>query len=181
MRNINKYTLVLLLIAAISNSVNAQYDENVYRTTEARLVLVQGTNSIENILKKVLVILPNGSNQLNVSVNIPYSTVANKPVDDPDIVNPGYLLWLKVNIDVNEIQDVLTSAKTFNTHGFLTLNNITKVVEVSYVPMASGTDQNGNFNVYMTVRFRPADFNLDAPGGNKEFMMNINNAKVNRV
>lgn len=181
MNTLSRNLFILLLFITRSAIVNAQYDEANFRTTAARLVQVNGTDNSSVILQKALVILPNGSNELQVSVHIPYSIVANTNEGDSDILNPGYTCRLKVTLNLNEIQDVLTSAKTFTLKGMLTLNNITSPVQVSFIPVASGPDENGSFSVFLTARFSLADFNLDVTDSRKEFLLYLNNAKVNRV
>jgi hypothetical protein len=143
--------------------------------------MVQGNTSIEHTLRGATMILPNGSNQLALTMNIPYGALANRPIDIGEFLSPGYQFKLKINIDPVQIQDVLTSAKTFLTQGILTLNSITKPVKVSYVPIVSRTDENGNFNIYMNIQFSAADFNLTTPLSNKQVTIIINDAAVNRV
>jgi hypothetical protein len=175
-----KYIIPFLLLQLANKSVNAQHYENIYQATDADMLQVQGNNRIEHTLKGATIILPNGSNQLTVTLNIPYNEVGN------DSATTGFstqdlLFNLKINIDRLQIQEVLTSTKTFLTHGFLTLNSIRKPVTVQYSPILSGTEDNGNFNIYISVQFNPADFNLDVPDSNTLFVIKINNAKVNRI
>jgi polyisoprenoid-binding protein YceI len=118
---------------------------------------------------------------LNVSVDIPYDSVINKPVSDSILAAQNMLFSLKVNIDAMQIQDELTSMKTFQIPGLLTFNNITRDVAVQYMPIVSGTEEMGNFNVYMSIQFNPRDFNLNVPDSSTRFVMKINNAKVNRL
>jgi len=181
MNNLHKYATALLLMVLINKTVNAQVYDNIFRASDAAMLQLQGNSRIEHTLKGATIIFPNGTNQLNVSINIPSDAVGNNPVADTDFIVPDYLFQLKVNIEPDEIQEELTSSKTFLTKGFLTLNSITKPVAVNYTPAASGTEENGNFNIYMTVQFNAADFNLDRPDKNKQFVIIINDAKVNRV
>ena len=93
----------------------------------------------------------------------------------------GLLFNLKININPWQIQDYLTSAKTFVTQGFLTLNNRTNAVKVQYIPLPAGTDQDGDFNLSMIIQFNPGDFDLDKQYKNSQFIIKINDAIVNRV
>ncbi|MCX6318104.1 MAG: hypothetical protein NTW29_12495 [Bacteroidetes bacterium] len=181
MNTLSRNLFVLLLFITRTVSVNAQYDEVNFRATAARLVPANGSDNSSFILNKALVFLPNGSNELQVAVNIPYSIVANTNVEDSDVLNPGYQFRLKVTINLNEMQGELTSAKTYTVRGMLTLNGITNPVQVSYIPVVSGPDENGNFSVFLTARFSLADFNLEVPDVRKEFIICLNNARVNRV
>jgi hypothetical protein len=175
-----KYIIPLLLIQLINKSAKAQHYENIYQAVDADMLQVQGNNRIEHTLKGATIILPNGSSQLTVTLNIPYNEVDNNSATT-GFSPPDLLFNLKINIDRLQIQEVLTSTKTFVTHGSLALNSITKAVAVQYTPMLSGTEENGNFNIYMSVQFNPADFNLDVPDSNALFVIKINNAKVNRI
>ena len=142
---------------------------------------LSGTNSIEHILKGATLTLANGSDRLNVTVKIPYGALDNKRIDTDEFSDSGYLFHLNLNINPAEIQEVLTSAKVFLTQGLLTLNGITRPVKVSYVPIVSGTEENGEFNLYMNIQFSLADFKLEASGTDAHVVLTISDAKVNRV
>jgi len=182
MKSLLQLTVYILLLISTSMAVNAQqHYDNFYQAVNADLLTVKGVTQIDHTIKGATIIFPNGSNELNVSINIPYCEVDNKPCVDSGFAAPAMLFSLKLNIDPIQIQEVLTSGKTFNSHGFLTLNNVTKAVTVVYMPIASGTEENGNFNIYMAIQFSAADFNLDDAGSNAQYVIKISNAKVNRV
>jgi hypothetical protein len=61
------------------------------------------------------------------------------------------------------------------------MNNITKPVKVEYIPLPAGADQDGNFNLTMTIQFNGSDFNIDTPYNNSHFIIKISDATVNRV
>jgi hypothetical protein len=165
----------------ISTFVNAQEYENIFSAGYANLLQVQGPSRIEHSLKGATVLFPNGSGELDVSINIPSGAIENKTIGDTDLEKENYQFWLTLPINANEIQEELTSHKTFTAYGLLKLNNITKQVSVSYTPVVSGTEENGNFNIYMSIQFNPVDFSLATNNIKTEFLLNINNAKVNRV
>lgn len=171
----------ILLMTSISIPVNAQHYDNFYHAEDADMLQVNGSDHTDHTLKGATVILPNGSGQLDVSIRIPYNDVNNNSFADPGLPVPSILFSLKLNIDPTRIQEELTSRKTFSTHGFLTLNNITKVVTVAYMPVASGTEENGNFNIYLAIQFNAADFNLVDTNNNAQYVIKVNNAIVNRV
>jgi len=181
MKNFISYITTLLILVLTYNSVNAQPYYDLYQGADANMVEVQGNNHIEHTLKGATVLFPNGSNELNLTVNIPYNAVADKTIADAESLTAGYLFRLTMNIDPDQIQEMLTSTKSFVTHGFVTLNNVTKEVTVQYIPKASGTEEDGNFNIYMSVGFNPADFNLGEVNGNSQYVITINDAKVNRI
>jgi hypothetical protein len=181
MNNLFKYTTALLMLVIMNKPLNAQYFDNIYRAADADMLEIRGESHIEHILKGATIILPDGSNQLNVSIIIPCNAIDNRMENDSGASSRGLLFNLKINIDPVQVQEDLTSTKTFFADGFLTLNNLTKTVTVQYIPIASQTEESGNFNVYMSVQFNPADFNLDVPGSNTQFVIKINNAKVNRI
>ena len=181
MKKILKYGIALLLTLPINKSINAQEYYNVYKTFDAVMLQEKGNQTIEQVLlNDVTIILPNSSNKLSVLLNIPYSTINNKFVVDSTRFD-GLLLNLTIDINPIEIQENLTSTKTFITHGLLSLNGITKWVTVSYMPVASGTEEDGNFDISMVIQFNTTDFNLDIPDNNRQFQFKIENAKVNRV
>lgn len=181
MNNLIKYAPAILVMLVTSNSVKAQRYDNIYRGADADMLQVQGNSRTEHILKGATIILPNSSDQLNVTLNIPHNIINEKQAADSGFSSPDLAFHLKVDIDRTEIQDHLTSGKIFDTHGFLTLNNITKAVTVQYTPVVSGTEENGNFNIYLVIQFNPVDFSLEPPDTNAQFVIKINDAKVNRV
>jgi len=69
----------------------------------------------------------------------------------------------------------------FITQGFATMNNITKPVMVKYIPLPAGTNQDGNFNLYMTIQFNARDFNRYTLYSNSQIIIKISDATVNRV
>lgn len=172
---------ILLMILSKPLAGAQQHYDNFYRAADAGMLRVQGISRIDHTLKGVTIILPNGSTQLNVSIDIPCNEVDNKPFADSGISVPSILFSLALNIDPILIQEEVTSSKTFSTHGFLTLNNITKAVTVVYMPIASGTEEDGNFNIYMAIKFNAADFSLDDANSKAQYVIKIVNAKVNRV
>ncbi|HTE34683.1 MAG TPA: hypothetical protein VK666_30095 [Chryseolinea sp.] len=165
----------------IDRTAFAQQYDNIYRVADADIVRLQGSNRIEYSLKGATILLPNGSRQINVKINIPYGIVDKNRAAGSDIFSDRILFSLKVDVDPREIQDYLTSSRVFNTHGVLSLNNITKAVEVSYIPMPSGTEEEGSFNLNVLVKFDSDDFHLTVPNGNEQFILKINDAQVNRL
>lgn len=177
-----KLAAASILMISVNTSVNAQqHYDNFYRAADADMLQVNRTSHIDFTIKGATIIFPNGSNQLNVLINIPCNNIDNKPFYNTGFSAPALLFSLKVNIYPTQIQEELTSSKTFSTHGFLTLNNITKAVPVVYMAVASGTEENGNFNISMAIQFNPADFNLEDFNSNSQFVIKINDEKVNRV
>ena len=75
----------------------------------------------------------------------------------------------------------MTSDKTINTDGYLTLNHITKLVTVEYTPLPSMTSQEGGFNINLIVGFNPDDFNLGDGSAETRFFIKIGDAPVNRL
>lgn len=181
MKQVSKQIALLLLIAVIGKTANAQRYEDVFRATNADILKLQGNNRVEYALKGAAITLPNGSSQLKVTVNIPYDSVITSPVGDSLLARQGLLFNLKVNIDLAQIDDMLTSTKTFLTTGSLRFNNVTRDVTVQYMPIVAGTEELGDFNMYMSIQFNPRDFNLNVPDSSTRFVMKINNAKVNRL
>ena len=159
---------------------NAQ-DYNIYQASDAVMLQVNDNMRIESRLQRVVIALSNNSNQLSVRLNIPYPLINYTPPDNTMPSSAGLLFNLKINISLWQIQDYLTSAKTFVTQGFLTLNNTTNAVKVQYIPLPAGTDQDGDFNLSMVIQFNSGDFNLDKQYKNSLFIIKISDATVNRV
>lgn len=169
--------MVLLLITKCGNA----QDYNIYQASDAVMLQVNGNMRIESRLKTAVIALSNNSNQLSVRLNIPYPSINYTPSDYTMLSSTGLLFNLKININPWQIQDYLTSTKTFVTQGFLTLNNTTNAVKVQYIPLPAGTEQNGDFNLSMIIQFNAGDFNLDSAPPDSQFIIKINDATVNRV
>jgi len=180
MNSIIKCTRIFLILLLITKCSNAQ-DLNIYQASDAVMLQVNDDMHIESRLKSVVIALSNNSNQLSVRLNIPYPLINYIPADKTMLSSTGLLFNLKVNINPSQIQDYLTSTKTFVTQGFLTLNNTTNPVKVQYIPLPAGTDQDGDFNLSMVIQFNADDFNLDSSPPDSQFIIKINDATVNRV
>ncbi|HMH31547.1 MAG TPA: hypothetical protein VK543_00880 [Puia sp.] len=176
---------MVLVLVQVTQCVDAQ-DHNEYRGAEAVLLRVNGNDYTEKKLEGAIVALPNYSDQLTVWLNIPYSVINDKVEDDrveDDMMVPsaGLSFSLRIKINLWKIQESLTSDKTFNIDGFLTLNDTTKLVTVEYSPLPSATVQEGGFNLNMIIAFNADDFNLGAQDANTRFFIRIGDAPVNRL
>ncbi len=180
MKNITRCIRMLLLLLLLTKSGTAQ-DYNVYQASDAVMTQVSGDIRIESRLKKAIIALSNNSNQLNVRINIPYHSINYVQEDNPMLSVTGVPFDLKMTINPWKIQDELTSTKVFITQGFVTMNNITRAVKVEYIPLPASSDQDGNFNLSMTIQFNARDFNMDTPCNNSHFIIKISDATVNRV
>ncbi|MDB5200472.1 MAG: hypothetical protein JWO92_2435 [Chitinophagaceae bacterium] len=178
MKNIIKCTEIFFALLLTTGIANAQYF-NTYKSYDAVMVNNNNNTSTQITLRNVTMILAGNYNVLNVKLNIPFRSIDHKPEDAMFAQN--LFFDLKVNINFNQVQQGLTSTKTFTTHSFLTLNNITRTVKVQYMPLPVGTDMNGNFKISMNIFLNPAEFNLGDPNNNSQFIIIISNAKVNRV
>jgi hypothetical protein len=174
---INKVLILTLLL--FSKRINAQ-NYNDYRDAEAVMLQENGDVYSEKKLEGAIVALPDNSNQLIVRLHIPYSLINEDAAEDTLNYLPDYHFNLKMEIGYWKIQESLTSGKTFETDGYLTLNQITKLVMVEYTPLPSLTDQDGGFNLNLIVGLNPADFNLGAGDKNKRIIVRIGDAPVNR-
>ena len=179
MKNINKFSQVLLILLLVTKSINAQ-DFNTYRASDAVMLEVNENSQTGNKLSSVVVELLNNTDVLKVRLNIPYHSISYKP-EDNTIFSRGLPFDLTTNVNPTQIQEYLTSAKTFITHGLLTLNNITEPVNVEYMPLPAGTELDGDFNLSIIIEFNPGNFGLDEPYNNSLFVIKITDATVNRV
>ena len=174
-----KISLIVVLVLMIK-SVSAQ-NYNDYRDAEAVLLKTNGNVYSEKKLEGVIVALPNYSDQLTVRLKIPYLVINDNEDDDTMTPASGLSFRLKIKIDPWKIQESLTSDKTFNTDGFLTLNDTTKLVTVEYSPLPSSTVREGGFNLNMVIGFNPGDFNLGVRDANTRVFIKIGDAPVNRL
>ena len=161
MKTPGKILNILLLLIFLSKSGRTQ-DYNTYKATNARMLQVNGDMHTEDMPGKAVITL-SGTNALNVRMHI-QELVAD----------------LRMNVNLWQIQNYLTSSRSFNSQGLLTLNNITKTVRVTYTPIPEDSDDEGDFNISMNIEFYARDFNPDA-SRNSLFIIKINDANVNRI
>jgi hypothetical protein len=176
---IRKKSLIIALVL-ITKHINAQ-NYNDYRDVEAAMLQVNGKVYSEKKLEGAIIGLPDNSNQLFVRLHISYSSINENASEDTVNLMPDYIFNLRIKIDSWKIQESLTSGKTFETDGYLTLNHITKLVLVEYTPLPSLTAQDGGFNLNLIIGFNPIDFNLNVGGTNTRFFIRIGDAQVNRL
>ena len=176
-----KFFAPFLLIIGHQTLLNAQSDEDLYASSYANLVQEEGLVRNMYLLKNAIVSFPNGTNELHILIEIPDTVINYKPINLADSINTLYLLSLDIKIDPDQIQQELTSMETFKTHGHLVLNKIGEDVEVDYMPIESGPEENGNFNVFISFRINPANFGLANADNKKVYVINMYNTKVNRL
>lgn len=145
------------------------------------MLQVNGNTSSEKKLEGAIVALPDNTNQLLVRLHIPYYSIIENTAADTLTLLPDYIFNLRIKIDSWKIQESLTSGKTFETDGYLTLNHITKLVPVEYTPLPSLTVQDGGFNLNLIIGFNPVDFDLEVRDTKTRFFIRIGDAPVNRL
>lgn len=180
MSHLFKFLFIFFVLFGSQASLNAQSDEDLYGTSYANLVQEEGSVRVLFLLKNATVSFPNGTNELHVLIRIPDTIINYTPRNMADSVDTAYLLKLNIKIDPIRIQQELTSMKTFRTHGHLILNKIGQDVEVDYMPIESGLEENGNFNVFIYFRINPADFGLANADSKEVYIFSMYNTKVNR-
>jgi hypothetical protein len=176
---ISKISMILALVL-ITKRINAQ-NYNDFSDAEAYILQVNGSAYSEKKLDGAIIALPYNSNQLIVRMHIPYSSINENASEDTVSLLPDYIFNLRIKIDSWKIQESLTSGKTFEMNGYLTLNHITKLVLIEYTPLPSMTVQDGAFNLNLIIGFNPADFNLGVRDINTRFIIRIGDASVNRL
>ncbi|HXB28397.1 MAG TPA: hypothetical protein VNW49_01200 [Puia sp.] len=176
---IRKKSLIIALVL-FSKHINAQ-NYNDYRDAQAVMLRVNGNVYSEKKLEGAIIALHDNSNQLVVRLQIPYSSINENASEDTATSLPDYHFNLRMKIDSWKTQESLTSGKTFETDGYLTLNHITKLVLVEYAPLPSMTVQDGAFNLNLIIGFNPADFNLGVRDINTRLIIRIGDAPVNRL
>jgi hypothetical protein len=176
---ISKISLIIVLML-ITKCNNAQ-NYNDYRDAEAVILQVNGNVYSEKNLEGAIIVLPNYSNQLFVRLHIPYSFINENAAEDTVTLLPDYFFNLRIKIDSWKIQESLTSGRSFETEGYLTMNHITKLEMVEYTPLPSLTNQDGGFNLNIIIGFSPGDFNLSVRNSETKFFIRIGDAHVNRL
>jgi hypothetical protein len=151
---IRKMFLIIPLML-IAKCIDAQF-YNDYNDAEAVMLQVDSDTFTETKLEGVVVALPNNSNQLYVRLNMPFSSIGIEETGDTIRSLLGFPIYLKIKTDPWQIQESLTSDKTFYTDGFLTLNRITKLVKVEYTTLPSPSSEDGGFNLNLTMGSVPA-------------------------
>lgn len=180
MKTFISHVILILALLTVTKRIKAQ-NYNDYRNVEAVMLQVNGNVYSEKKLEGAIVALPDNSNQLIVRLHIPYSSINENAAEDTVTYIPDYHINLRLKIDAWKIQESLTSGKTFETDGYLTLNHVTKPVPVEYTPLPSLTVQDGGFNLNLIIGFNPVDFNLGARDANTRFFIKIGDAPVNRL
>lgn len=171
---------MLPFLLLIADACMAQ-DYNTCKASDAEMVQVNGNDHTSSILKGTVISLSNSSNLLNIRLRIPYHSINYIPADDSMSSSPGLLCVLKMTINPSQVQDKLTSEKVFKAQAVLTLNSISKAVMVEYKPLPAGPDQDGDFNLTMTIQFNAGDFIPGEKNKNALFIIKIGNAAVNRI
>jgi hypothetical protein len=174
-------TITLILTLLLTTKRISAQNYNDYRDAGAVMLQVNGNLYSENKLEGAIVALPDNSNQLIVRLHIPNSSINENAADDSLSSLPDYLFSLSIKVDSWKILESLTSDKTFETDGYLTLNNITKLTTVEYTPLPSPYDEDGGFNLNLIVVFSPFDFHLDVRDPDTRVFIKIGNAPVNRL
>jgi hypothetical protein len=176
---ISKISLFIVLML-ITKRISAQ-NYNDYRDAEAVILQVNGNVYSERNLEGAIIELPNYSNQLFVRLHIPYSFINENAAEDTVTLLPDYFFNLRIKIDSWKIQESLTSGRSFETEGYLTMNHTTKQEMVEYTPLPSLTARDGGFKLNLIIGFNPVDFNLDIRDVNTRFFIRIGDAPVNRL
>jgi hypothetical protein len=177
MKTFISHVILILALLTVTKRIKAQ-NYNDYRDVEAVMLQVNGNVYSEKKLEGAIVALPDNSNQLIVRLHIPYSSINE---EDTATYSPDYHFNLRMKIDSWKIQESITSCKTVGTDGYLTLNHVTKLVQVEYTPLPSLTVQDGGFNLNLIIGFNPIDFNLGTGDVNTRFFIKIGDAPVNRL
>jgi hypothetical protein len=171
---------LLLIIGILTATAVSAQNYNDYRDVEAVMLQVNGNVYAEKKMEGAIIATPDNSNQLIVTLHIPHSSINENASEDSVAYLPDYHFNLRIKIDSWKILESLTSGKTFQTDGYLTLNHITKLVLVEYTPLPSPTAQDGSFNLNLITGFNPVDFNLGVGDSNTRFIIRIGDAPVNR-
>jgi hypothetical protein len=171
---------MIIAFVLITKRIDAQ-NYNDYRDAEAFIIQMNGNVYSVKKLEGAIIALPDNSNQLIVRLHIPYSSINENAREDSVNLEPDFIFNLRIKIDSWKIQESLTSGKTFEIDGYLTLNHITKLVLAKYTPLPSLTAQDGSFNLNLIIGFNPIDFNVDDGGTNTRFYIRIGDAPVNRL
>jgi len=174
-------TICFVVAGCLAIKGDAQTYYNPFEAVTGDLKQGSDTNYNSQQVKSTTVFFENGTNNLKVQAKIPATFIQVVNADSINVAGKEYLFELVVPIKPNEIQQKLTSTKNYSTYGTLTFNNVTNKVAVEYLPIISGTNQQGDFNIFLSVIFFGSSFGFAVLPGQDRLMFAVTNAKVNRL
>ena len=180
MKRILKFFVLLLPVIFLHLTGAAQNIER-YKLSDADITRIDTNQNAKNFIKKALVLLPKNDNHLSLKLKINSDTIEENFLEDLGGSFPDSLVEISLPIDRSQIQEALTSSKTFRTTCDLTFNNITKEVNIAYMPIASGTEEDGNFNLSVLLEFDSCNFSDCESGTKRRIIIKLDNAVVNRL
>lgn len=169
--------LSLLVMPVLSRS---QILENVYRSSDADLLRVNDSLVNSCIIKGATLIHSNSLQELLFTINIPQAAFNTAAKGKILLTDQFYTFRLRFPVLWNELLQDLTSNKTFQATGLLSLNGVQKRVELAYIPMPSGTGEAGRIDLFLSVKFAPASFNISTMQGST-FLLRVSRAYVNSL
>ena len=178
MKKMMLYRLLFPLMCIIAHTVNAQRYGG-QNSSNFTLLKINGERYEEKIFPGAIVTLLTSGGQLNVTGSVPFA-VYNCDQINGVLQMPNELLFvLRMHVNVDEFQNYLNTGKGFTTREQLTINGITRIVTVQYMPLPADPSLNGEIST--NIRFKASDFNLKTTDKNSQFVIRITNARMNRI
>jgi hypothetical protein len=169
--------LFLLVMPEVSRS---QIPENIYRSADADLLRVNDNTVNSCILKGGTVILFHSSRELLFTINLPQAAFDSAATGKILPTDRFYSFRLLFPVQWSDVLQNLTSSKSFQATGLLSLNGVQKKVELAYIPMPSGTEETGSIDLFLSVKFVPSSFNIQTMPGST-FLLRVSRAYVNNL
>nr|MBS1761216.1 hypothetical protein [Bacteroidota bacterium] len=172
----------ILLFACLGSTIKVMSQSyfDIYQGANVNLITVDNNTNPEKLIKDAVILFPNDGNKLKLIMKLPISIVDSSEIQNAALNTKSLPLQLSITIDRNQIQSSLTSVEPFIAKGQLSINDIVLPVEVKYIPVASGPDEDGDFNINLVTSFNPADFNITQFSGER-IIIKVSNSYVNRI
>ena len=138
MKILLKYFLLLLPVMLSNLNSEAQLNDT-YKLSDADITRIDSNQNAQNFIKKALLLFPENDSRLFLKININEDSLEENFLENIGDTPADSLVEITLVLDRLQIQEALTSSKTFHTTCYLTFNNITKEVNIAYMPIASGT------------------------------------------
>lgn len=172
-----KCAWVLVLVIFWGGYIAAQVS-GFYRTAEAIVVESSADSSAVYRLPEASLQMQNSIGRLTMNLWIPDHIFEMQNSGDSILLADRYLFKLVVKLDPVKNMENALSTITLKTSGYVTINDITKRLQIEYSPILTGTDKT-DYNMFLRVRFDAGDFNLPKKSRFTQYTIVLNNAPVN--
>jgi hypothetical protein len=151
--------LFISALAVVTNKATAQ----MYRAAATNALETNGREWMEKKLPPSVITFSDYSGE--VEIKVPFSSLFAQNPDSGSVVQPpaDTLADFTMQLDKNQIQQQISSGKTFITAGNLIINNISKKATAQCVLMPRNNPADG-FSIAVVIRFNPTDYGMKITG-----------------